>query len=116
MLALYQMSPKAEGGDQMNEPRIPGYQEPYPMGGSDPDPLPRQVIMTDGKKLIEWVSNIIQEAINEREAEGNRYCGLGDGFAKQILAGLDVYVKVTKPGITTWEEYVPLSEIIKEVE
>ncbi len=104
----------------MQEPRMPGYQEPYPMGGSDPDPLPRQVIMADGEKLIELVAIELSE--NTDDFSRNRY--VYRDKAKHILAGLDVYVKVTgeKPILEAMGEeyysfqYIHISEIIKEVD
>ena len=97
----------------MNEPRMPGYQEPYPMGGSDPDPLPRQVIMTDGAELIEWVVDIIDNRDSDLKYS-NAQGTVSKEIAKQILVGLDVYVIVR--GFNTQPKYIHISEIIKEVD
>ena len=131
----------------MQEPKVPGYKEPHPMGGSDPDPLSRQVIMTDVEKMIEdtaeklykeWQrkTDYVYDYIWSEQPRSlkDQYCLL----AKQILAGLDVYVidKTRIPNcpfeVTLKEQplraafelgassnkkcIVPLSEIIKEVE
>ncbi len=91
-----------------------------------------QGVMNDKvNELVEWVSDIIREATNERAIEGNRYCGLDNRFAKQILSHPDLaLIDKEAPLIKVDEDYscylhsgnrelllvIPLAEALKERE
>ena len=70
-------------------------------------------VKTDGAKLIEDTAEEICRNCRDRDCDDQMYCDYCYDLAKQILSGLDVYMKSPRVGS---EVYIHISEIIKEVD